>query len=57
MSFPDSSLSPMQRKRTLNECGMKNGVNKAHEAAEIEKKRLRLLLKYIYIYIYKTHVV
>ena len=49
MSFPDSSPSPMQRKRTLNERGMENGVNKAREAAKIEKKRLRLLLIYIYI--------
>ena len=39
MSFPDSSPSPMQRKHTLNERGMENGVNKAREAAEIIKKK------------------
>ena len=37
----------MQHKHTLSERRMENGVNKACEAAEIEKKRLRLLLIYI----------
>ena len=55
MSFPDSSPSPMQRKHTLNERGMENGVNKACEAAEIKKrKKTQVIIK---IYIYITHVV